>query len=1092
MAPGRMVTSSRRAGRVTNKTKLLIYKGTDKVDLGAAETIVWESNDPSASGSGHSEQTKHQHVGAIGVESGELLEHHLQAALSSASLLHSTGTSTKPSSPNDKASASATSLKPTSSLNYHIPTPDATGLVRDDQFAPLYQATKYVEPVNYIRFSDTVEESSGGWGGLGYCMDDKDYKWLNEFNSKAEGSSGTTANGHGSTSVNGHTNGETKNIGNGNPQTPLKENHVTNNQSQAPTSAGRGMRAKGKEKEKEKNDNVPTPLFISEDTFEYIMGVLEKYAEDSVPMLHTNISLLPPFSSVEPMFSSPIPASFLPSNEIPRDLPELKVLARMARNIYPHWKTRREEREGKSIMPALNYDETNDNDPYVCFRRRDIRATRKTRRTDNHSIEQFQKLQSELRSAHNLASMVVKREHQKKELFKSDKEVWEAKWKLFEIKRRWPSLGMTREEEEFITGRPMTGVVPVTIPSMPLQPTSSANISIFRKKQHHEKDRDERDKRDRAIEVSRNATDRIPVGLAGKSNAPEAIKERMAALQQKLDEIMARKKESDASWDDCTDNSYQPLPPPASVHTFRPRTSLDPHYARTLNRGRSDSDEEDDEATPIYPSSFRLRRGRGGVLRLDRRTALYSHRKTGPPTSSEEYPDWLFPDTAPPSSKSRRPKSIDEIEENDIESPNKRRRLNEAWRYDVSRGGALGVGMGMEEDIDRVVVDDLDSKYIRNRISLLRDDDWEKLKPDISVLDQALTSLNAPTELPPTPVFVRPQIVPPNPQIIAAHLQQQQLLQQQQQMEQFQRYQLLAQQQALVAQQQQVAMAQAAAQGQGQGQAPTQGVPTQQRAPSADGSSVASPVVNGQSQQPLPRPQNVKRPSNSGQMPPPQQRPSVSPTNSIHPNPQQMNGSPQLVNGVVNGKGFNNSPVVNGNGNISLPNGATMDPAMQQRLLAARAMAAAQQLPLQLNLENMTPEQLSELTRSAQSSGFGENLQGFIDHKNKQALLRMARMAQQQQQQQVQAQQQQQQQQQQQAQQQQQQQSQVAAQAPVQNGQNAVPNGNNGNSSPALPSGGLNLKLPPHAAARLGASGNTNGNGNGQQNTQASPAPQRA
>lgn len=63
-----MVTSSRRANRVTNKTKLLIYRGSDKVDLSNAETIVWE-HDATAS----SEGVKHQHVGAKGVESGELL-----------------------------------------------------------------------------------------------------------------------------------------------------------------------------------------------------------------------------------------------------------------------------------------------------------------------------------------------------------------------------------------------------------------------------------------------------------------------------------------------------------------------------------------------------------------------------------------------------------------------------------------------------------------------------------------------------------------------------------------------------------------------------------------------------------------------------------------------------------------------------------------------------------------------------------------------------------------------------------------------------------------------------------------------------------
>ncbi|WWC71031.1 uncharacterized protein I206_104984 [Kwoniella pini CBS 10737] len=1071
MAVGsRMVTSSRRAGRVTNKTKLLIYKGTDKIEENAAETIVWESNDSSASGSNqHSDQTKHQHVGAKGVESGELLEHHLQAALSSASLLHSSrSTSVKPASPNDKGSSSnaAVPTTTTSSLNYHIPTPDATGLVKDDQFAPLYQATKYVEPVNYIRFSDTVEESSGGWGGLGYCMDDKDYKWLNEFNSKQEGSSGSTAT---ATS----------------PQTPFKE--TNGNAPNHTPSAGRGMRAKGKEKEKDKSDGVPTSLFISEDTFEYIMGVLEKYAEDSVPMLHTNISLLPPFSSVEPLFASPIPTSFLPSNEIPKGLPDLKVLSRMARNVYPHWKTRREERDGKSIMPALNYDETNDNDPYVCFRRRDIRATRKTRRTDNYSIEQFQKIQNELLLAHNLSTMVVKRETMKKKMFKSEKEVWEAKWKLFEIKRKWPSLGMTREEEEIITGRSLSGVAPIVIPSstMPLQ-SSSINIQTSRKKNHHEKEREDRDKRDKILD-SRSLTDKVPVGSTGRSNNPDAIKERIALLQSRLDEFLLKKKESDLAWDDCTDNSYQPLPPSAADRTFRPRTALDPHYARTLNRGRADSDDDEDESEAIYPSSFRLRRGRGGVLRLDRRTPLFNHRKGSLPSSSPEYSDWLFPDTVPPPMSKRRPKSIDEVddENDDQDVSSKRRKLNELSRYDTSRGGALGVGMGMEEDLDRVIVDDLDSKYIRNRISLLRDDDWEKLRPDVSVLDQAINALNAPIELPPTPVFVRPQIQPPDPQLVAAHLQQQQLLAQQQQMEQFQRFQLLAQQQALVAQQQQqrqqaaMAAAQGGPQTQGQGQAATsaQGVPSQQRAPSADATSQASPIVNGQAMlPPNGRPANTKRVSTSGQMAPPQQRPSasLSPTNSIHPS---TNGSPQLVNGVP-AKQFNGSPIVNGN--VANANNG-IDPALQQRILAARAMAAqaqvqaqqAQQggngvaLPAQLNLENMTPEQIAEVGKLAAQNGFGDNLQGYVETSNKRFLLKMARMAQQQQAQQVQAQ-------------------QAAAQQAQQ--QQQQQNGTNGNGSPALPPGGLNLKLPAHAAARLGAA---NGTTNGNQSPTPAPASQR-
>ena len=67
-----MVTSSRRlinkTKLLTNKTKLLIYRGSDKVDAGNAETIVWDHETSSSS-----EATKHQYLGAKGVDSDELL-----------------------------------------------------------------------------------------------------------------------------------------------------------------------------------------------------------------------------------------------------------------------------------------------------------------------------------------------------------------------------------------------------------------------------------------------------------------------------------------------------------------------------------------------------------------------------------------------------------------------------------------------------------------------------------------------------------------------------------------------------------------------------------------------------------------------------------------------------------------------------------------------------------------------------------------------------------------------------------------------------------------------------------------------------------
>ena len=661
-----------------------------------------------------------------------LQEHHLQAALSSASLIHSRTSSAGPTAPSasrnargDSSSTGAAASTPASTaagaaastaaaLNYHIPTPDATGLIQNAEYAKLYPPSQYYESSGYIKYSDTVEESSGGIGGLGYCMDDRDEAWLTAFNAKAEGGSG-------------------ENGSNGSAQSPLKESKAENAMPPPPT-IGRPRREKGKEKDKEEKPH--SPVFISEDVFEYIMGVLEKHTEDNVPMLHTvsralelcvqvkshkqqNLDLMPEFSSIEHLFASPLPASFYPNFEVPRNLPPTKDLVRMAQRIYSHWKERRIERKGKTIMPTLNYDETNDGDPYVCFRRRDVRATRKTRLKDNGSIEKMQKLQVEMKQVHIIAQMVLRRETEKLAGYRAEKEVWEAKWKLYETKKRWPSLGITKEEEELITGRQgretamaAAGVVNASMLGGrdPLA-QQRENIPSIRRK-NPEKEREEREKRERgAIEQAKIVERGLGLGAGARSSAPEVLKERMLALQQQLDEILARRRQQDAEWDDMTDSSYQPLPTSASQHAYRPITSLDPRAAFAVARAPG----PDDEELPIRPTSFRLRRGRGGVVHLDRRPAVYARHRGCMPKDPKELSSWLFPDASADKPSRPRPRSIDEDEDEDVDDGRaeiKRRRLNESVRYDVNRGGAVGVGMGITEDNDHIVIDDYDPKYV--------------------------------------------------------------------------------------------------------------------------------------------------------------------------------------------------------------------------------------------------------------------------------------------------------------------------------------------------------------------------------------------
>ena len=113
-------------------------------------------------------------------------------------------------------------------------------------------------------------------------MNDEDVRWLTAFNARAEGASGDPA------------------------QSPVRESQGQNQM--PPPSAGRPSRNKGKEREKE----TPSPIFISEDTFEFVMGVFEKHAEDTVPMLHT-VSDFPAYKIMESLRSAvePISASGL-------------------------------------------------------------------------------------------------------------------------------------------------------------------------------------------------------------------------------------------------------------------------------------------------------------------------------------------------------------------------------------------------------------------------------------------------------------------------------------------------------------------------------------------------------------------------------------------------------------------------------------------------------------------------------------------------------------------------------------------------------------------------------------------------------------
>lgn len=139
----------------------------------------------------------------------------------------------------------AANTKATAPAAAFIPTPDSTGIV--DDYTILYPPNKLAESTSYLKFSQTVEECVSGAlaHGCTYYMDERDKDWLDKINEEARGE-GTSAQG----------------------------SLVSPSRSSA-----RSTKAKGKEPESN------SPVSISEDEFELVMGVFELVTHEKTEFL---------------------------------------------------------------------------------------------------------------------------------------------------------------------------------------------------------------------------------------------------------------------------------------------------------------------------------------------------------------------------------------------------------------------------------------------------------------------------------------------------------------------------------------------------------------------------------------------------------------------------------------------------------------------------------------------------------------------------------------------------------------------------------------------------------------------------------------
>lgn len=91
--------------------------------------------------------------------------------------------------------------------------------------------------------------------------------------------------------------------------------------------------------------------------------------------------------------------------------------------------------------------DTDDSDPYVCFRRRELRQARKTRGRDAQSSEKLKRLRKELEDARHLLSLVRQREASRKDMLITERQLFVQRAEVKEMKRK---LGIKDDDEDLI------------------------------------------------------------------------------------------------------------------------------------------------------------------------------------------------------------------------------------------------------------------------------------------------------------------------------------------------------------------------------------------------------------------------------------------------------------------------------------------------------------------------------------------------------------------------------------------------------------------------------------------------------------------
>ncbi|KAI9890860.1 MAG: Enhancer of polycomb-like protein 1 [Vezdaea aestivalis] len=165
-----------------------------------------------------------------------------------------------------------------------------------------------------------------------------------------------------------------------------------------------------------------SPIVCSEDMFEQVITFFEETAAEKQPYASVDNPPVITYGEFEAVFDETLNSD----------------CRAFARDIYEHWKSRRSVKSNQSLLTSLKFEtgaDTDDADPYICFRRREVRQIRKTRGRDALSAEKLRSLRAQLEDARSLMVMVKQREHTRRESLAVEKAIFESRTKFRLMKR---------------------------------------------------------------------------------------------------------------------------------------------------------------------------------------------------------------------------------------------------------------------------------------------------------------------------------------------------------------------------------------------------------------------------------------------------------------------------------------------------------------------------------------------------------------------------------------------------------------------------------------------------------------------------------